>query len=409
MSGRAAFVAILSTCLMQLDAQAAEPRTPKLIEHVEIEKSPLLFYLARGTPDACGEGCSEWIAAEGQFDLGSFERLRAFLKRVPGRKLPIYFYSPGGLTDNALAIGRLLRQREMTAGVAKTIPDICEGKSADACRALKRSGQTLAARWRSIDAGCNSSCVYALIGAKTRDVPPGVSVGIHSSKVPYIGERARAAAKARLAAFNLELRRYIREMGVDDGLFAAILKVPYEKVHILSRDEIVRFGIDLRDVQETPWTFVEAQRPKPANVIKLFTRAKGPGRNEIRTGLIRLRCHGTAQLNVRYVRGLASDEVMPAVRSLTTSATIRLVAGSVSLAFPKQSLISTIETVDLEGSTDGRGLSSSIEFFETAATRPNLEIVEADASGEPAAQPRVLTLSTRGLLEAIAALHRSCP
>ena len=100
---------------------------------------------------------------------------------------------------------------------------------------------------------------------------------------------------------------------------------------------------------------------------------------------------------------------MPAVRSLTTSATIRLVAGSVSLAFPKQSLISTIETVDSEGSTDGRGLSSSIEFFETAATRPNLEIVEADASGEPAAQPRVLTLSTRGLLEAIAALRRSCP
>ena len=65
---------------------------------------------------------SEWIAAEGQFDSGSFERLRTFLKRVPGRKLPIYFHSPGGLTDNAIAIGRLLREHEMTAGVAKTIP-----------------------------------------------------------------------------------------------------------------------------------------------------------------------------------------------------------------------------------------------------------------------------------------------
>ena len=408
MSGRAAFIAILLTSLMQLDAQAAGPRAPTLIEHLEIEKSPLLLYVAKGAPGACGEGCSEWIAAEGQFDSGSFERLRMFLKRMPGRQLPIYFYSPGGLTDNAIAIGRLLREREMTAGVAKTVPEACEGKSTDACRALKRTGQTLAARWRSVDGGCNSSCVYALIGAKTRDVPPGASVGIHSSKVPYIGESARAAARARLASFNLELRRYIREMGIDDGLFAAILKVPFEKVHILSRDEIVRFGIDRRTIQETPWVFVEPQRPHPASVIKLFTRAKGPEQSEIRTGLIRLRCNGADHLNVRYVRGLASDEIVLAARSSTTFARIRLVAGSASLAFPIQSLISNIETVDSEGSTDGRGLSSSIAFFEAAATRANLEVVEAPPSGEPTAQPRVLTLSTQGLLQAIAMLRRSC-
>src|SRR5262245_50105767 len=177
MSGRAAFVAVLLACLVPFEAQAQRPRTPfKVVEHLEIEKSPLLFYLAKGGPEACGEGCDEWIAAEGQFDSGSVERFRAFLKRLDGRKLPIYFYSPGGLTDHGLAIGRLLRENEMTAGVAKTIPRACEGKSADACRALKRSGQTLAARWRTIDAGCNSACVYALIGAKTRDVPPGASV-----------------------------------------------------------------------------------------------------------------------------------------------------------------------------------------------------------------------------------------
>jgi hypothetical protein len=395
--------------LLHVDAQAQAPRTPfRPSEHLEIEKSPLLFYLAKGEPDACGDGCDEWIAAEGQFDSGSVERFRAFLKRVAGRKLPIYFYSPGGLTDNALAIGRMLRENEMTAGVAKTIPDACEGKRPEVCRALKRSGQALTARWRSIDAGCNSSCVYALIGAKTRDVPPGASVGIHSSKVPYSGEQGRAAAKTRLASFNLELRRYIREMGVDDGLFAAILKVPFEKVHILSRDEIARFGIDTRRAQETHWTFIDAQQPRRANVIKLFTQPKGPERNEIRTGLIRLRCGGAALLNVRYVRGLASDELIPAAQRSTTSATIRLVAGSASLAFPTQSLISTIETVDSEGSTDGRGLSSPIDFFEAAAERPHLELVEAASPAEVTARPRVVTLSTRGLLSAIAALRRSC-
>jgi hypothetical protein len=409
MNWRAGSIAFLLACLMPLNAQAQRPRTPfKVVEHLEIEKSPLLFYLAKGGPDACGEGCDEWIAAEGQFDSGSVERFRAFLKRLDGRRLPIYFYSPGGLTDDGLAIGRLLRENDMTAGVAKTIPDGCEEKKPGACRALKRSGQTLAARWRTIDAGCNSACVYALIGAKTRDVPPGASVGIHASKVPYTGERARAAAVARLASFNLELRRYLREMGIDDGLFAAIQKVPYEKVHILSRDEITRFGIDTRRNQETRWTFIEGPRPRRAHVVKLFTRPKGPEHREIRTGLIRLRCGEADQLNVRYVRGLGSDELNPAGRGSTTSATIRLVAGSASLAFPTQSPISKLEAVDSEGATDGRGLSSSIDFFEAAAERPNLELVEAETSVEPTARRRVHTLSTRGLSEAIAALRRSC-
>ena len=118
---------------------------------------------------------------------------------MSGRTLPIYFHSPGGLTDNGLAIGRMLRERGMTAGVARTIPKGASGRSEAACRALKRSGAPLMARWRGINAGCNSSCVYALIGAKVRHVPPGARVGLHTSKVPYIGEWERLFANARLS------------------------------------------------------------------------------------------------------------------------------------------------------------------------------------------------------------------
>jgi hypothetical protein len=28
--------------------------------------APMVFYLAKGEPDSCGSGCSEWIAAEGR-------------------------------------------------------------------------------------------------------------------------------------------------------------------------------------------------------------------------------------------------------------------------------------------------------------------------------------------------------
>jgi hypothetical protein len=131
---------------------------------------PMVFYLAKGEGDACGPGCSEWIAAEGSIDLGAAQRLRAVLSRLGKRKLPIYFQSPGGLGGPAMGIGRLLREREMTAGVSKTIPTGCVAVSDESCRALKRSGQALAAELDNF-ASCNSGCAYALIGAKVRQVP----------------------------------------------------------------------------------------------------------------------------------------------------------------------------------------------------------------------------------------------
>ena len=35
---------------------------------------PMIFFLAKGERDACGPGCSEWIAAEGMFDGPQVER-----------------------------------------------------------------------------------------------------------------------------------------------------------------------------------------------------------------------------------------------------------------------------------------------------------------------------------------------
>src|SRR4051812_26542185 len=90
---------------------------------VDLLKKPMVFYVAKGEPNACGLGCNEWIAAEGTFALAVAARLRAFLSKQRNRNLPIYFYSPGGLADHALSVGRILRERGMTAGVSRTLPD----------------------------------------------------------------------------------------------------------------------------------------------------------------------------------------------------------------------------------------------------------------------------------------------
>lgn len=95
----------------------ARPGISPIKRLAEIKKHPLTFYIAKGSPDACGEGCDMRIAAEGNFAPGAFDRFRQFLKRSGDRKLPIYFHSPGGLVEPALEIGRMLRKLNMTAGV----------------------------------------------------------------------------------------------------------------------------------------------------------------------------------------------------------------------------------------------------------------------------------------------------
>src|SRR5262245_29131736 len=108
----AAFALMVAACCnVMAQAQPAAPKPPETRPAFDeqAKKTPLIFYVARGGPDECGPGCSEWIVVEGTFDTGASGRFVAFLRRVRGEKLPVFFRSPGGLGSEALAIGRTLR------------------------------------------------------------------------------------------------------------------------------------------------------------------------------------------------------------------------------------------------------------------------------------------------------------
>src|SRR3954468_17290119 len=111
-----AAVLLLTACLPAESAPAKQKRSATLLSL----KAPMVFYLAQGEPNSCGPGCDQWIAAEGAITHGTAERMRAFLKRYADKR-PIYFNSPGGITTESIAIGRVLRERGMTARVARTI------------------------------------------------------------------------------------------------------------------------------------------------------------------------------------------------------------------------------------------------------------------------------------------------
>jgi len=71
----------------------------------------------------------------------------------------------------------------------------------------------------------------------------------------------RAAATERgLQRGDRMLQNYIVKMGADVGLLRLARTVKFEDLHVLTREEIARFGIDRRAFAETPWIFENSGR-----------------------------------------------------------------------------------------------------------------------------------------------------
>jgi hypothetical protein len=240
------FIRCVGTALCCLPAVSiAASDDPKELERVlaKVRREPIIFVVATGESNACGRGCTEWIAGEGQFDESAAQRFREFLAVLAKRDLPIFFNSDGGLVREAVQIGLILRENRMTAGVARTVPEGCHlGFPLDeACRRLMQSKREHKAKLYFGGSRCGSACVYAMVGASTRHVDPGATLRIHSSVGLEIDKTENF------------LRRYVIGMGVDPALVDAAAKIPSRSFRGLSRGEMERFGIETHGVHETPW------------------------------------------------------------------------------------------------------------------------------------------------------------
>lgn len=403
----AAFVMALAAPIAAQSESADAQKSKAAPKSAAPKSPPMIFYLAKGEDDECGPGCGEWIAAEGHVEADTAQRLRAFLNRLGKRKLPIFFHSPGGAGTTATVMGRLLREREMTAGVYETIPAGCVGASEQACRTLKQSGQVLPSTLRNM-ASCNSACVFALIGGKVRQVPPGARLGVHSAKLIVPWDQARKIGysdrqivsfeKTRLEELNGLARRYVQEMKIDVRLFDLLSKVPHENVHYLSRDEIIAFGIDTRKFSESRWIAVEFQ-PRQFWGMKYFIEATGQDRKELHTNVVRLECGDVARTKAIYYRGSGAGETGTAQR------TIKFAAGAESVALTRYSYPSKVEWIDTGTSYSQWYGYIRYDFFDTAMTKEFVEIVESESANTP---PRITKLSTAGLSQAIATMRQRC-
>ncbi|MBR0700518.1 hypothetical protein ML401_14665 [Bradyrhizobium sp. 62B] len=231
--------------------------------------SRLTIYLARGAPDACGPGCDRWIAIEGQIDQDAASRIRRFLAGVKDTQRPIYLHSPGGNVEQSYVIGRLLRGRKAIARVGRTIVTACAaGTQVDAaCLKIKNTTGEVEAELTTYHAMCNSACGYLFIGATSREVAPDAALAVHNSRLilTFRGspppEMVAEARRRRIASADRDRAAFIASMGISRELDALIRTVKFESLHVLTRPELYRFGIDTRPLAETTWRLEKGTRP----------------------------------------------------------------------------------------------------------------------------------------------------
>ena len=365
----------------------------------------MAFFIATGDPDACGAGCSAWIAAEGRIDDSTPGRLRALFARLGKRKLPLYFYSPGGSVDAALAMGRMLRAHTMTAGVARTIPQGCDPLQAQepACDTLKRSGRELPAVLRTMGAACNSACVYALLGAAVREVAVDASLGVHSISILRTMTRRNgdgrivATGSTRVTGDAPSIRtahgrvaRYAAEMGISRALVDAAAAVPAETLRFITREEIARFGIDKREFIETRWT---ADAGTTGSFTKLVMEVRGEPK-QYGVTMIRLGC-SRRMIDMRLSRRATVLDKAPLI---VAKAGDRDVSFGAAKAW-----------FDSKGEeTEARTARVPIYFLERTVARDTVELIEATSYATVNTPLHRINLSTAGFAPLLSALLQKC-
>ena len=207
----------------------------------------MIFYVAQGAADACGPGCSDWIAAEGTVQFDTNRRLIAILERQAGRKLPLVIHAWGRSNlSTATRMGRILRDRGIDATAGATDVEACHDKAEAECFALKRPGGPLDATIKTSDTARDIACVLMLAGAMHRSLPPTTRViltgmTIFNRLAPNVSEEEREGATAILGQ---QFRLYLQ--GVD----AMPVKNPNVK-SIRTTIEIDKDGVETVVVVET--------------------------------------------------------------------------------------------------------------------------------------------------------------
>ncbi len=176
-----------------------------------------------------GRGGGNIIFASGTFERGDATRLEALLRQTPNTHV-LAFRSPGGLSIEGLAVGRVIRR----AGIATHLP---------------------------ANTQCASACTYAFLGGRVRTMEEGARYGVHifsSSgnrgllrRAEELIQREGAAAVAGLirmieedsAQLAAQMAYYAIEMGVSLRLLEPNFRTAHNTIRWLTARELRDYNV----------------------------------------------------------------------------------------------------------------------------------------------------------------------
>lgn len=157
-----------------------------------------------------------WAKLAGTITKSTVKEIEAALKEMRGRHLWLELNSKGGDWEAAMAIGRRLRR----------VPSV----------AIVSAGEE-----------CSSACVLILAGAQVRMVSNTGRLGIHRPYSTSTTPTTLEQSQQRFRALSVATREYLREMNLPESLFEAMVRVPSEKLRMLTEIEIQEFGLEGKD------------------------------------------------------------------------------------------------------------------------------------------------------------------
>jgi hypothetical protein len=358
----------------------------------------MTFYVVKGAPDSCGRGCDRWIEAEGKIESGTAARFKAFLNRLHDRNLPIYFASPGGNLDQAIAMGDMLHGRPTIARVGRTLVRECgfEAQDSDVCLKLKQSGRELHGDLFTRGAVCASACPYVFAGAAVHEVAPDAVLGVHTAKV-VLNLRGIQVSPAAVAVADQRgheradrmVAAYLAKMGIDAGLLSLAKAVKFEDIHILTREEIARFGLDRRELVETPWRFESSG----LNVVKKIAIVREPGEATFRLLQWRVACFDANRFALDFQRPAPANANLSSVSIAGTD------AKPVYFVYPP------VKAQSLEQ----WGVWMPRAKLQSLLDRPQIEFTETSLAANGHRVPQTIKLSNDGWGGALESLLAICP
>ena len=205
-----------------VDRRAPSPTVPVTPGNQTRQFDPERLYDDKLGPDIpSGEGMPtrlEFSTAEvagregaalltGTIAEGDARRFADWLEALPEIPTAIALQSPGGIVDEALTIGRTIRE----AGLSVIV---------------------------DADAMCLSACPYVLAGGLEREVSRQAYVGVHQH---YFGENTYLPAFLMVSDIQVgqgEVMNYLGKMGIDPMLMAKALITPPNDIYILLPEEL---------------------------------------------------------------------------------------------------------------------------------------------------------------------------